>query len=107
MAEEICSSGLWVDNETHQVVEKEPSGPEGGRLLVAPGGVITPNVKVDIDMARAAAPVEETATEDDSDVKTADEPAGDVKTATAPNDVETASQDEDGKSATTARKRTR
>lgn len=61
MADEISTTGKWVDTQTGRVVDSEPAE---GRLLVAPGGVITPDVAASI--ARAVAdqpPVVETAVE--------------------------------------------
>lgn len=52
----VCTTGLWVDTKTGQVVE---SRPEEGIQLCPPGGELSPDVKLNIDMAREAAPVVE------------------------------------------------
>lgn len=87
MGEEICKSGKWIDNETGRVVDSEPRGSEGGRLLVAPGGVITPAVAQDIAEAQRVAPVESAV--QDAPEQTADE-STDVETATDVQPVSTA-----------------
>lgn len=56
---DICKSGCWVDKATGAVVD---SPPVEGRLLVAPGGVLTPDINASIERARAVAPAGETAT---------------------------------------------
>lgn len=78
---EISPTGKWIDTKTGQVVDSEPAE---GRLLVAPGGAITPNVKADIDAANEQAPV----TEKDNEVETASEPEK-VETATADDKTKT------------------
>lgn len=50
---EICTTGLWVDTETNQVVDSEPVE---GHLLVPKGAEMTPNVKDQVERARARAP---------------------------------------------------
>lgn len=69
---ETSKTGKWVDNETGQVVDSEPAE---GRLLVAPGNAVTPDVKAAIERAETAARNEnaedgsvETATVDDATV---------------------------------------
>ena len=54
MADEISPTGVWIDAKTGQVVT---AAPEEGRLLVSPGGLITPDVRDSIDRAKEAAPV--------------------------------------------------
>jgi hypothetical protein len=104
MADEISSTGKWVDNETGQVVDSEPTGPEGGRLLVSPGGTITANVQRDIDAANDVAPAtSKTVSETDTATET-----DDTEKATADSNVETATEADDTEKSTgtPARKRT-
>lgn len=69
---ELSNTGKWIDTETGQVVDSQPAE---GRLLVAPGGVVTPDVQRSIDLANeAAGPVK----------------ADTVETASEPEKVETA-----------------
>lgn len=53
--EEVCETGLWVDDETGQVVD---SPPLTGRQLVPPGGVMRKDRARAVEAARAAAPVQ-------------------------------------------------
>jgi hypothetical protein len=71
---ETSKTGKWVDNETGKVVTSEPAE---GRLLVAPGNAITPDVKASIERAEAAA-------------RNENDPDGSVETATADDATETA-----------------
>lgn len=48
----VSKTGKWVDTKTGKVVASEP---EEGRLLVAPGQEITPDVRAGIDAAERAA----------------------------------------------------
>lgn len=92
MAEGICTTGMWVDTQTGQVVDTQPAE---GRLLVAPGGVVTADVQSAIDRARASAPVIETAVVDQpSEDTTAVE---EVETATEPKARETAAAPKRGR----------
>lgn len=52
--EEVCATGLWVDDATGQVVD---SAPLTGRQLVPPGGVMRKDRVRAVEAARAAAPV--------------------------------------------------
>lgn len=52
MADEISTTGKWVDSDG-RVVESEPVE---GRLLVAPGTSITPDIRAAIERAEAEAP---------------------------------------------------
>lgn len=52
--EEVCASGLWVDDASGQVVDKAPLT---GRQLVPPGGVMRKDRVAAVEAARAAAPV--------------------------------------------------
>jgi hypothetical protein len=47
---EISDTGAWFDTQAGKVVYSEP---EEGRLLVAPGGPLTPDVKRAIEVAEA------------------------------------------------------
>lgn len=51
--EEVCESGLWVDDETGQVVD---AAPLTGRQLVPPGGRMRKDRVQAVKAARAAAP---------------------------------------------------
>ncbi len=51
--EEVCESGLWVDDATGQVVD---AAPLTGRQLVPPGGVMRKDRVRAVEAARAAAP---------------------------------------------------
>jgi hypothetical protein len=83
MADDVISTtGKWVTPEG-RVVDEEPVE---GRVLVAPGTPITPDIKAAIERAEAAAPPE-TVVEDETDEKAGD---GDVETATAPSAKERA-----------------
>lgn len=86
---ELCSTGCWIDKVTGQVVTEEPVE---GRLLVAPGGALTPDVNATIERARAAAPVAaETAAVVEVDSEDASAPEAASEDATAPQARETAS----------------
>jgi hypothetical protein len=85
MADPISVTGKWILPDG-RVVDREPVE---GRLLVSPGGPLTPDVKHAIEQAEAAAPVVEDASEPD-----AEEPA-------EPDTEEAAAKD----TATSARKR--
>ena len=80
--EEVCATGLWVDDATGQVVD---SAPLTGRQLVPPGGVMRKDRVRAVEAARAAAPVvadqpdpepvvEAEATADEPEADTADQP---------------------------------
>lgn len=82
MADEISTTGKWVDTTTGQVVDSEPTE---GRQLVAPGSPITPQAAHRIRQAEETAPVVETATApeaeedevtDDSETENTEAPAG-------------------------------
>lgn len=76
MADEISTTGKWVDPEG-RVVDSEPVE---GRLLVAPGTSITPDIRAAIERAEAEAPAPVEGNKGDADEDRAD---GDVDTETA------------------------
>lgn len=82
MADEISPTGKWIDTNTGRVVDTEPAE---GRLLVAPGGPITPDVAARIARAEAEQPPapEPEPVEDNADVD------DEVETATVPTERET------------------
>lgn len=69
MADPISVTGKWI-LPNGRVVDREPVE---GRLLVSPGGPLTPDVKHAIEQAEAAAPVVEETPEPEPD---AEESAG-------------------------------
>jgi hypothetical protein len=84
MGDGISTTGKWQTSDG-RIVDSEPVE---GRLLVAPGTPITPDVKAAIDRAGAAAPkTDEPAVEDE---QASDGPES--ETATVSSDVETASR---------------
>lgn len=72
----ICTTGKWVTVDG-QVVDKEPVE---GRLLVAPGGPISPDVKAAIEAAELAAPTTAASVEEDAPA----EPAREEKASADP-----------------------
>lgn len=81
MADEISRTGKWVDSASGRVVESEPAE---GRLLVSPGGPITPDVREVIRQAEVAQPpaVDESAPDEPDTSEGESEPA--EKDATSP-----------------------
>jgi hypothetical protein len=89
MADEISTTGKWVDQDG-RVVDSEPVE---GRVLVAPGTPITPDIRAAIDRAEAeapAAPVEETS--DAADEEEKDRGDGDIETTSQADASETAAK---------------
>lgn len=84
MGDQISTTGKWQTADG-RVVDSEPTE---GRLLVAPGGPITPDVKAAIDRAVAAAPQGDPEPAEDETGSDDDGP----ETATVSSDVETASR---------------
>lgn len=80
--EEVCESGLWVDDETGQVVD---AAPLTGRQLVPPGGRMRKDRVQAVEAARAAAPpvVDQPDPEPvvEADEAPADEPVSEVADA--------------------------
>lgn len=80
----ISSTGKWLTPDG-KVVDKEPVE---GRLLVAAGTPVTPDMRAAVERAEAAAPAVETT--DDNKAREAAAVVEDVETTTVPPARETA-----------------